>query len=271
MKKFAAYIILSVLTMSAITSHAKTDTNLWRESDNTSNAVIAHDLWDDLLQAYLHKDKSGVNLFDYANVSQADDAKLRHYIDGLATLPIEQFNANEQLAFWINLYNALTVQVILDNYPVQSIRKIGGSFFSPGPWDQEVVSVDGESLTLNDIEHRIIRPVFGDKRIHYAVNCASIGCPNLSQKAYAGAELDQQLATAACEFIRHPRAVKIDGSRLHLSSIYKWYIEDFGDGVEDLRPHLAECLDPEDANRLMQLDLGFGKVKYQYDWNLNAF
>ena len=270
MKSLTVKLIVTLLLTISLTANAKTDTDLWRASDHSSVSIINHDLWGELLSSHVHLAESGVNLFAYTDVTAADRNKLSAYIESMAMVRIDEFNAQEQLAYWINLYNALTVSVILENYPVTSIRKIGGSFFAPGPWNQTVVSVKGQDLTLNDIEHRIIRPVFADKRIHYAVNCASIGCPNLSPAVYQGATLGEQLDAAACEFIRHPRGVQISGDKLRLSSIYKWYIEDFGDSVEALKPHLAECLDPEVAERLLQLETGFGKVKYQYDWKLNA-
>ena len=123
-------------------------------------------------------------MFDYAAVTQADRTALKTYLKDLQAVRVTTLPRRAQMPFWINLYNALTVEVILDNYPVKSIRDIKSGLFSSGPWSTELVRVEGHDLSLDDIEHEILRPIWKDKRIHYAVNCASIGCPNLAAKAY---------------------------------------------------------------------------------------
>lgn len=129
-------------------------------------------------------------LFRYAEVTKEDKTLLNDYLDQLSKLDPREFNRQEQYAYWVNLYNALTVKLILDNYPVASITKLGG-LFSFGPWDEKVFTVAGQTLTLNDIEHRILRPIWKDPRTHYAVNCASLGCPNLQSQAFTAQNTEQ--------------------------------------------------------------------------------
>lgn len=158
----------------------------WSAHDAASIEVIDHGDWTRLLQIYTRPSDDGVVRFDYAGLVAGDRPALDGYIARLTAVPVSSLNRDEQLAYWINLYNALTVQVVLDNYPVSSILKINISpgFFSIGPWGKKLVLVEDEEVSLDDIEHRILRPIWRDPRIHYAVNCTSIGCPNLIDTAY---------------------------------------------------------------------------------------
>jgi hypothetical protein len=128
------------------------------------------------------------------------------------------------------------------------------------------VKVNGTDLSLDDIEHGILRPIWKDPRIHYAVNCASMGCPNLAPEAYKAANLESMLENAARSYINHPRGLSRDGNRLLLSSIYSWYAEDFG-GREGLKEHLLRYADDETRTMIEGSSGGF---KYGYDWSLNA-
>ena len=153
----------------------------------------------------------------------------------------------EQQAYWINLYNALTVQVILDHYPVDSIRDIDISpgFFADGPWGKKLLVVDGEEVSLDDIEHRILRPIWQDLRIHYAVNCASIGCPNLQPEAFTAENADRLMDEGARAYIGHPRGASVDRGKLTVSSIYKWFKADFGGSDVGVIDHLQQFAEPE--------------------------
>ena len=121
----------------------------------------------------------------------------------MAAVRVSGLGRDEQCAYWINLYNALTLEVVLDHYPVDSIRDIDISpgLFSQGPWGKKLITVEGEQVSLNDIEHRILRPIWRDPRIHYAINCASLGCPNLQPRPFTGRTLDHALDLAAMRFV----------------------------------------------------------------------
>ncbi len=242
----------------------------WQAHDPAATATIDHTAWDRLLSAYLQADGQGLNRFDYGGVSASDRAELDTYIQSLASVSIDNFNRDEQFAYWVNLYNALTVQVVLDAYPVDSIRDIDISpgLFADGPWDKELVTVEGEVLTLNDIEHRILRPIWRDPRIHYAVNCASVGCPNLQPVAFTGGNLERVLDDGARAYVNSPRGLRQGNRGLVVSSIYAWFEEDFGDGDADIIAHLERYADPEALEKLRDAD----KIaSHDYDWSLNDY
>ena len=241
----------------------------WQAHDPASTATIDHGSWKGLLETYVSPDANGVHRFDYAGVSAADGLELDRYIADLAGLPIDDFGRDEQLAYWINLYNALTVRVVLQHHPVESIRDIDISpgLFSDGPWDKDLVTVAGEDLTLNDIEHRILRPIWGDPRIHYAVNCASIGCPNLSRMAFTGANTEALLEMAARDYVNSPRGARLENGRLIVSSIYVWFQEDFGGTDDGVIMHLARYAAPDLAARLKSVS---ALSDHDYDWSLNG-
>lgn len=231
----------------------------FQDADEVSEAVVDHAAWQGFLDTYLVEDASGINLVAYDRVTEGDRNTLDTYLDTLKSVDVARLNRDEQLSFWINLYNAETVALILDNYPTSSIRTISKA------WRKTVTTVNGLDLSLGDIEHSIIRPVYQDNRIHYAVNCASIGCPNLDRRAYTGGTLQAQLDEAASNYINHPRGVTVADGKVQVSRIYGWYKEDFGsesDILEHIRlfaaPALLEALGGAD-----QID------NYDYDWNLN--
>ncbi len=262
------FTVIIALGFSMTTSAAPSSELLdfWDESDEENTDNIDHNSWQQILDTYLIDDhKSGINRFDYEAVSKEDSKQLSTYIDTLEKLDPRDYALAEQKAYWINLYNALTVKVILDNYPISSITKLGG-FFAFGPWDQEISTIQGETLTLNNIEHGILRPIWQDNRIHYAVNCASMGCPNLAGVAYTAENSEQILENAAKEYVNHERGVTFDGKKLKVSSIYHWYKVDFGGNNDSLIEHLKEYAEPELKAKLDAFD---GKVTHDYDWKLN--
>ncbi|NJO56065.1 MAG: DUF547 domain-containing protein [Rhodospirillales bacterium] len=196
------------------------------------------------MQTYLVTDTGdGLNRFRYADVTEADRAALDSYVAALGAIPISTYNRTEQFAYWTNLYNAVTLKVILDHFPVSSIRQIKDGPMSMGPWDRKLVTVEGQVLSLNDIEHKILRPQWRDPRVHYGVNCASVGCPNLQPEAFSGANLETMLNVAARDYVNHPRALPgvprtFGGDRLTASRIYDWFQADFGGSDAGVIAHL---------------------------------
>ena len=210
----------------------------------------------------------GINGFAYGQIVEADRRVLDAYVAGLADVAIGRHRRAEQRAYWINLYNALTVRVVLEHYPVATIRDIDISpgFFSLGPWDRKLVTVEGEALSLNDIEHRILRPIWRDARVHYAVNCAALGCPDLANTAFTAANTDVMLDTAARAYVNHRRGAHVENGILTVSKIYAWYVEDFGDSAEGVIAHLKIYAQPDLAEVLERAE---GIDGYAYDWSLN--
>jgi hypothetical protein len=240
----------------------------WTAHDETSSATLDHATWQRLLQAYRVLGTDGVARFAYGRVGAADRAALAAYLDDLAAMPISRYARAEQFAFWVNLYNALTVKVVLDHYPVASIRDIDISpgLFSDGPWDAELLRIEGEPVSLNDIEHRILRPIWRDPRVHYAVNCASIGCPDLAAEAFTAANTDALLEAGARAYVNSPRGARVEAGRLTVSSIYIWFEEDFGGSDWSVIEHLRRYADPTLAAELQ----GHRTIDDDaYDWSVN--
>ncbi len=226
-----------------------------------------HGAWSTILERYVAEGEDGINRFAYGEVTSADRARLDAYIEGLEITPVSALPRDDQMAFWINLYNAVTVQVILEHYPVRSIRRIKyGNPIAFGPWDRKLVSVEGRRLSLNNIENDILRTEFDDNRIHYAINCASISCPNLLPTAFAGATLEAQLDAAARGYINHQRGVRVADDRLIASSIYNWFDEDFGGDEVSVLGHLQLYANEE----LLTILADRSRIdSYDYDWALN--
>jgi hypothetical protein len=240
----------------------------------TSGATLGEEALDAQLARYVVPHEDGVTRVRYAawKANAEDRAALTRWIDAAATQAPSRMSRNEAYAYWANLYNALTVKEILDHYPVKSIRDIGsrGVPFDPkgwfGPWRTRLVTIEGRRLSLDNIEHDIMRPTLRDPRVHYAVNCASIGCPNLYPAAWRAATIEAELETAAAAFVNHPRGVTVreDGG-LRVSSIYHWFAEDFG-GAEGAVEHFRRYAAAPLAARLGS---SARIAEHAYDWALN--
>ena len=241
----------------------------WTQNSPDSTQSVDHGPWDRFLKTYVKVDPKGLNRVDYAAITAADKKILVAYLQRLAATPVLSLNRGEQQAFWINLYNALTLQVVLDHYPVRSIRDINISpgLFSRGPWGKKLITVEGEPVSLDDIEHRILRPIWMDPRQHYAVNCASVGCPDLIAEAYTAQAMDRQLTAGAIAYINSRRGVRIEGEGIVVSSIYDWFQADFGGNEKGVIAHLLKYAEGSLKTALEKAPAIRG---YDYDWSLNG-
>lgn len=242
------------------------------EASNAASAtVIDHKNWSNLLAAYVVASDDGINRVRYADFKRDGQAALKTYVKALEAVEVANLSRPEQMAFWANLYNAKTIDIVLDAYPVKSIKDIslGGGLLATvtgGPWKAKVLTVSGESLSLDDIEHGILRPIFKDARVHYAVNCASNGCPNLMREAFTGASLEAQLDAGARAYTNHPRGIAVAGGKARASSIYKWFSADFGGNDAGVLTHVRRYADPALKQKLAAISVISG---YDYDWSLN--
>ncbi len=236
--------------------------------DPRATMTIDHSPWQQFLGRYVVPSNANINLVRYGKVSAADKALLKTYIAALEIVRVTALKPDEQRAFWINLYNAVTIDVVLDRYPVKSIKDIslGGALFSSGPWKKSMVVIEGRKLSLDNIEHDILRKIWRDPRVHYAVNCASISCPNLMTKPFTALELDLMLTQGARDYINHPRGVRVSDGAVYLSRIYSWYRADFGGNDQELIQHLMAFAAPELKKKLAGIKTIGG---YDYDWSLN--
>lgn len=225
-----------------------------------------HGDFSELLSRFVIKGADGLNRVDYRGL-KASRGKLSAYLARMQAIDAASLAPQAAKAYWINLYNAKTLDVVLDRYPVKSIRDInlGGGFLAKGPWKKKLLKVSGVDLSLDDIEHKIARKIWKDPRLHYGFNCASVGCPNLGTKAYGAKGLNQQLDQAARDYINHPRGVSATASGLQISKIYDWYEEDFGTKAQ-LKAHWKRYANADLASKLNQISTIKG---YSYNWSLN--
>jgi hypothetical protein len=237
-----------------------------KSTENTQR--IDHSQWNRILKTYvISNHPSGVNRFKYASVSSRDRKKLKRYIQALEHIDPRLYNKREQQAYWLNLYNAATVKLVLDNYPIKSMREIGNKMLSRGPWNKPHIHVAGQRLSLNDIEHRILRPIWHDHKIHFGLSCASISCPNILPVAFTGANVPSLLKQAGRDYINHPRGVSLKNGKMKVSSLFDWYQKDFAKNEKKLMKVFAHYAE----DRLALYLLGYqGKIDYNYDWRINA-
>ena len=244
----------------------------------------SHSAFDEILnKSVIEKGFQTAVDYDYLHNNLAPLDKYLASLEGVSEKEFEGWNKNDQMAFLINLYNAFTLKLILNNYPdIESIRDLGGLFFN-SPWDIEFFTLFGEKTNLDHIEHGILRVKYNEPRIHFAVNCASKGCPALQKKAFVGDVLDEQLENAARQFLQDPERNRFDKDkkRLEISSIFKWFAGDFtkkGSVQNYVAPYISD--DPEIQALLKDKSSSGGiggalnknsvNVKYlKYDWSLN--
>lgn len=218
--------------------------------------------YNDFLAKYVTQEE-GINLVAYDKVTDEDEAILEAYIETLSNVDSSEFSQEEAIAYWANLYNAETINVILDNYPVKSIRKIG----LLGPWKKKRLTVNGQSMSLDNIEHDTVRANYDEPRIHFAFNCASIGCPNLGVKAWEAETLDVDLDQAGRDFIATARGVSVSANgKVTGSSLFKWYKDDFGTSKKEVITYLAQFAEGEKKAAMLAAD---EFDKFDYDWGLN--
>ena len=242
--------------------------SFWYQVNVNSSTVISHEQWQQILDEYLVVDHaSGINRVDYQALQEEGLEELDDYLEAMAAIDPRNYRRSEQFAYWINLYNAVTVKLIAENYPVDSITELGEAALAFGPWDDALINVAGKALSLNDIEHRILRPLWNDHRIHFAVNCASIGCPNLSTEAFTRLNQERLLEQAARDYLQHPRGLRFEEGALILSSIFDWYKEDFGASRSERLQTLSEYLPQTLVDQVKNHQ---GSIDYQYDWQLNS-
>lgn len=227
-----------------------------------STPVIAetfdHSLFDELLGKYIKDGK-----VDYQGI-KSEEQKLDQYLALLDATDPETLSRDEQFAFYANAYNAYTIKLIVENYPVESIKDLGSLFKTP--WKKEFAKLGGKVYTLDNIEHDILRPQFQDPRVHFAINCAAKDCPPLYPEAFWANLLDEQLERNTRAFLNNPEKTYLKENTLYVTSIFKWFKEDFENDPLSFVLKYAEG----DFKKELEAKTGSIKVKYlSYDWSLN--
>lgn len=216
-----------------------------------------HDQWTTLLKKHV-TDTGKVN---YKGFMQ-DSESFKAYLSALSShVPGNNWSQDEKLVYWINAYNAFTIKLIIDNYPLKSIKNIGdGLPMIDSPWDIKFFKIGDQDFDLNTIEHEILRKQFNEPRIHFAINCASFSCPIIRNEAFEVTRIDQQLNEQASNFINNIHKNKIDARNTKLSKIFDWFQSDFGGEASLLKFIKQYAPSLNEANKIEYID---------YDWTLN--
>ena len=218
-------------------------------SQNKKSDVYTHQLFNNLLQKYV----TSAGSVNYSGLKQ-DEKSLNRYLNELSkSKPDNSSNRNGTLAYWINAYNAFTLKLILDNYPLKSITDLN----SGKPWDVQWIALGNKKYSLNNIENDIIRSVYKDARIHFALNCAAISCPPLLNKAFTSNNIEELLDTQTRNFI-NSQANDLSSTKIKLSKVFEWYKKDFGDVTIFINKYSKTKIN---SNALISYK--------EYNWNLN--
>jgi len=247
MSKLVLLFILSTYT-SCLNANGFLNKDL--NSYGDSRQVVDHSLWDELLKKYVNDD-GDVDYKGFKNNSE----KLNNYITYLSKhVPSNEWSKDEKLAYFINVYNAHTIKLIIDNYPTKSIKDISN------PWSKNRITIGDNMYSLSDIEHNILRKM-DEPRIHFVINCASISCPKLLNKAYSSENVETLLENSAKDFIADTNKNRISKDKVQLSKIFDWYKKDFtvhGSLIDYINQYISIKIDSN------------AKITYlEYDWNLN--
>ena len=263
MQRFKLFLIVLIGLSCASHAIAKKDWAIWNSSDETNGAIIDHSAFDGFLKTYVVSNHpSGINRFRYGDVTPGDTKLLNKYIAKMASVDPRDYRKAEQKAYWLNLYNALTLQGLLKVYPVSAVDRDKLS-------RKRRVSVAGKNLSVADIDQRILRPIWQDYKMVFGLSCASVGCPAIHDQAFTAVNTNKLLKQYAREFINHPRGLTVSKNALRVSRIFSWYRDECGDGDGDrqlirLFTHYAE------DNKALYI-LGFtGDIEYAYDQRINA-
>ncbi len=244
------FLILSLIYMGCVNA----------SEVQSDSKPVSHKIFTDLLSKHVDND----GMVDYKGFIK-DSVEFNTY---LATLESnhpnkKNWSRDEQLAYWINAYNAFTIRLIIRNYPVKSIKDLGGSIYRVNtPWDIKFINIEGESYDLNNIEHSIIRKEFEEPRIHFALVCAAESCPKLRNEAFTASELEAQLDDQAKHFFNSASRNKISAEKPMVSPLMKWYSGDFTDAA----PSIAEYINKYSTTKIKKdAELGY----MDYSWDLN--
>lgn len=235
-----------------------------------STKTVDHGAFDTLLKAYVVLGKDGINRVDYPRFRSDGLPALKAYLMAIQSVDPTGLGPAEHFAYFTNLYNAVTLDVVLEHYPVKSIKAVRladpAGAIHDGPWKAKLATVNGIRISLDEIASDVLRPSFNsrDPRGHYLLNCLSVGCPNLLPEAITGAKLEAQLDRATRDFVTHPRGMTVSVGKAKSSSLYSWYESDFG-GAAGVIAHMVKFGGPAVATQLAGIS---AIADHDYDWRL---
>ena len=252
---------------------------MFQGAASSQTVTLDNSAYADILSKLVEERPGELTVVRYASATKAEKKSLKDQIASWEAVDASKLTRDQKFVYFVNLYNSVTLNVVLDHYPVKTIRDIKiekpaqGLFaslsgaFTIGPWSDKLVTIDGTALSLDDIEHSILRPM-GDNRVHYAINCASVGCPDLKATPWTTQTLDEDLNAAATAYIGSERGVRRSAATdgLLLSKIYSWFQVDFGGSEAGVIEHLRKYAPAADRELLKHTPRITG---YRYDWTLN--
>jgi len=253
------YLFISIAPLSAAPK-AKL-ISFWDKTDVNSELTADHSKWNTLLERRVdYNHLSGVNRFDYEGVTDADKELLNQYLAHMQSVDPRKFDFLNQKAYWLNLYNATAVSIVVALEPQGTIRGINGI------WTKGWISVLSKKVSLNDIEHGVLRPMFDDPRVHFGLTPATLGSGDILPIAYTGDNVNQLLEKNTKKFFnKTKKGFYIDGNKLVVSSILKWYKSDFGGSDEHIKAYISRYVNDEKASKIDKTT----RISYKYDWSMN--
>jgi len=242
----------------------------WDDHESSSRMEVNHNEWQAILSKYVQdQHPSGISRFNYEAVTAEDVLKLKEYIAYLELLDPRQLNLAEAQAFWINLYNALMLDKILDSYQEGSNRAVNrllrGSLRS-SRWSKNIAKVTLQNLSLDDIQHGILRPMWNDPRIHFVITTGALSGANILKTAFNGENNEELLEQSKRDFFSHDKAVRVDDNRIVLNSLFNWYRDDFATDKDSLLRYIRKNVSEDTRKSLEDLS----SIRYEYLWELNA-
>lgn len=257
-----AFILSSFLIQTTVSAAPKAKKiAFWNDSEELSELSVDNSKWGSLLKKFvITNHSSGVNRIDYAAFTEADRAELGQYIDYMQQLDPRQLTKARQKAYWLNLFNAALVQEVLESEPEDSIREVGR-----GLWRSNRLYITMQKTSLDDIEHGILRPIFGDPRVHFSLVAGTVGSARILAEPFTGENVEDLLESNTREFLNHERGVLINDQGVVLSSIFKWYVDDFGGDFAGVKQFITPYVSDRVANTLSNSR----RARYDYSWALN--
>ena len=243
-------------------------TEFWNASNESNESSIDHSKWQEILDRFVQEHESGINRFDYVGLKEDGELNqsLIEYLLELSEVDPRNYSKSEQLAYWLNHYNAIAVYLVTSQFPVESIQKIRFEGPDTSPLDMKLAYLQDQPLSMNDIRNEILRPIWQDNRIHFALNSASLGCPSLSKQAFNSDNVDELLDAGMNSYLNHTRGVSIQEGKLTVSSIFEWYMDDFGHDGDEILAYLMRHVPTDLSEQIGELS----KYETAYDWQVNS-
>lgn len=242
----------------------------WDDVEPQSLINVDHSAFKEVLNAYISdQHPSGIARFNFNAVSELDKNKLKGYLDYLQLLEPRQLNEAEAKAYWVNLYNAATLKMVLEAYDddrVKSIREARTGVFSAQPWKRKLVTISQQKMSLEEIHNGVLRPMYKDHRLHFALFFFSLGGPDVSSMILEGENNDEVLDTLEKNFFSHYRAARLNGSELVLSELFETYDTDFAENSSALIQYISQHVSEEIAAGLLTVT----DIRFEYDWSINT-